>query len=659
MKHQIPSAKHFLQFFLAGFFVFTLVVIFPEKGNAQLQTTCDNSNLNYGDWSYWAGCYGQIWETNNPTKVHLQPCMQPGFLIPRHRLMHLPATLDPYACDSLLTIFPGETFSARLGDTAQGGHAEQLKYNVTVTNFRQLFIYRYAVVLESPGHVPVAERPGFSVQVNDSLGNVIDSTCGYYTFVVPYQAPSPFYPIPAGWHYCGSPPTGLGEYWKNWTTVGLNLGNWIGQTVTIVFTTHGCAFTAHRGYAYISAYCNYLQVHTAMCEGDTSATLTAPPGFGYHWSTGDTTASITVPHPVTGDAYSCVLTAVNGCQVTITDTLTYTEIHANFTHGSACTNIATQFNDSSYVNQNSVVNWKWNFGDGSPNLLGNPTPTHIFTNAGPYLVKLKAYSTEGCTDSIAKTIVVDSLPTITNTVTHSGICSLAGTNITLTANTTNTFYTWEATCNNPSITGYSDAVTPTGNVINQTLNNTSIIIDSVKYAVHPLKGMCQGPEKDFYVRVYPVPDLTSGTLPQFHCDSTLANLWLSGTYDSVRFTWTCTTNPGANLTGYSDYTTLPGVLTINQLIRNTGYNVDTLTYHITGHAFGCSGPTHTWKVVVYPKPDLSNTPLAKTICHQGFTNINLTSHVANTLFTWTCTASGPGITGWSANYPIRPVCPER
>jgi hypothetical protein len=39
---------------------------------------------------------------------------------------------------------------------------------------------------------------------------------------------------------------------------------------------------------------------------------------------------------------------------------------------------------------------------------------------------------------------------------------------------------------------------------------------------------------------------------------------------------------------------MPGLLAINQLIRNTGYNVDTLIYHLTGHAYGCIGPVNDW-----------------------------------------------------------------
>jgi len=48
-----------------------------------------------------------------------------------------------------------------------------------------------------------------------------------------------------------------------------------------------------------------------LCTGDSVATLTAPPGFTYLWSTGATTQSITIHNPQSGQTFSCTLTAAN------------------------------------------------------------------------------------------------------------------------------------------------------------------------------------------------------------------------------------------------------------------------------------------------------------------------------------------------------------
>ncbi len=134
----------------------------------------------------------------------------------------------------------------------------------------------------------------------------------------------------------------------------LNLG-----TVRIVFTTRGCAYTAHRGYAYISAYCSAISIQTSLCEGQDSAILTAPPGFiHYSWTNGDTTQTIRVPS-MEGATIQCTLTAVNGCTVTISNTLHYTQIQTGFTENLNCAQRPSSFEDTTWVSQNQVTAWRW------------------------------------------------------------------------------------------------------------------------------------------------------------------------------------------------------------------------------------------------------------------------------------------------------------
>jgi len=140
------------------------------------------------------------------------------------------------------------------------------------------------------------------------------------------------------------------------------------------------------------------------------------PGFQHYlWNNADTTESITVPHPLTGDTYWCKLTAYNGCSDTIFNSLTYTEVYANFNFTPACTRYPTQFRDSTRVNQNQIVSWDWDWGDGSPHTnTTNPDPTHVFLNPGTFAVKMVAHSTEGCKDSITKNVTIDTLAQLTN-----------------------------------------------------------------------------------------------------------------------------------------------------------------------------------------------------------------------------------------------------
>ena len=258
-----------------------------------LTSNCENSDFTMGDFTNWQGCYGYF---NNS-------CQFPGFKLnpphPLHVIIPGPGWKDHNTCDTLQNVFPGEAFVARLGDTIYSGattKAAELKYEVTVSEDNYLFIYRYAVVLQSGGH-PIQQQPDFKVQIADADGNVLDSTCGYYYFAaLTSGAPSP------GWHICTSVASG-NTYWKDWTTIGMDLTPYSGQTVYIIFKVRPCTYNTHFGYAYISSYCSQLEIQTALCEGQDSAVLTASSGFSYYWTAliggdpsinNDTTASITV-----------------------------------------------------------------------------------------------------------------------------------------------------------------------------------------------------------------------------------------------------------------------------------------------------------------------------------------------------------------------------
>ena len=105
-----------------------------------LVTTCTNSDFSLGNFSTWAGCYGSF----------ANGCQTAGFNNTRHVIMPRTGQIyDPWIGLPLTTVFPGETHSARLGDTAAGGHSEQLKYTVNVGQDNYLFVYRWASVLES------------------------------------------------------------------------------------------------------------------------------------------------------------------------------------------------------------------------------------------------------------------------------------------------------------------------------------------------------------------------------------------------------------------------------------------------------------------------------------------------------------------------------
>lgn len=358
-----------------------LIYLSPKIIKGQTLSSCPNSDFSLGNFNDWVGYYGDFYN----------PAANQGFMTTRHTIITSPATFDPNTCGELPTICPGESYSARLGNSNVGAEAEQLRYTINVTTENSLFIYKYAVVMEDPKHDP-NEQPSFTIEVADTNGQIIDPICGYYYVYAHQGMPS--------WHNCGD------VVWKDWTVVGIDLTSYIGQTISIVFTTRDCEQSGHYGYAYLSAYCSKLQIVFGYCPNDTVATVIAPPGFSYLWSNGATTQSTIINNPVYGMADSCILTSANGCQVTIVGVFEPTIVTANFDYETVCLGLPVQFTDSSTINQNVITNWIWDFGDGSPLVYNIKNPQHTYTSLGPFNATLIAFSTEGCPDTITKSIVV-------------------------------------------------------------------------------------------------------------------------------------------------------------------------------------------------------------------------------------------------------------
>ncbi len=627
----------------------------PLTGN--LNSNCSNSNFSMGNWTNWTGCYGYYSTACN--------CQTAGFLTtgahPLHKIIPAPGWHDIKTCNGLLNIFPGESFSARIGDTmytSNSGNAcppngraikkeAELKYAVTVTSNSYLFIYRYAVVLQTGGHLPpTAYQPDFKIQVNDAAGAVLDSTCGYYYITAQVNGtPAP------GWNLCTNDATG-NVYWKDWTTVGMNLSPYLGQTVNVIFNVRGCSYDTHFGYAYISTYCSALQIQTALCQGDSTAALTAPPGFlSYLWSTGGTTESITVPHPVTGSEYWCKLTAYNGCTDTIFNSLTYTVLNADFNYTASCPGVPSQFSDNSTLNQNQVISWDWDWGDGtSGTTTTSPNLTHVFLNPGTFNVTMIAHSTEGCKDTITKSVTIDTIALVTNTPLLKTLCSGDSVNLHLTSNVTGASFTWMATPQYPATTsGYQTNNTP-GTYLNDILYNTGLLADTVSYAINSYNNTCVSNAGVYKVVVLPKPSLATTLLTQSVCSgspTTPVNLIPSpGAPSVVTFNWTAYPSSPL-LTGYTTSATGSLAIPIQTIINNTGipqYVDDSITPILQSGA-SCPGDKKVYRINVNPLPEpVISGPVS--VCANSSGAIYSTPYIADHDYIWTVS----GATGFTGNH---------
>jgi gliding motility-associated-like protein len=416
--------------------IFLLLFFCLQSANLFSQSQCPNSDFSNGNFDNWNGSSG----------TYSNPSLSPGINLGTQSIITT-STQDPYTCGGLSTIPVGETFSAQLGNDSAGGKAQKLTYDLSITNQNSLFIYKYALVLQDAGHAP-STQPGFTVQILDSAGNVINPNCGVYNV------------------YAGQPNQNFqscGDIrWLPWTSVGLNLSAYVGQNLKIEFTTRDCAFTQHFGYAYISAKCTNLRLNVKTCSGGNLVTLSAPSGFSsYAWTylgvpVGTPTQSISFPsssYPVgavfectissfsNGQTCSAVAQAVLGSPILITP-----NFNINIPCGGASQNTTgnpINFTDNSGIQNDVIQSWNWDFGDGTGSTSQNPVK--VYLNSNTYNVKLTVTSLNGCTNFIVKPVTINNNPLVVPTGNSSQpICSSPAptlTNLVLAGNSIQWFET--------------------------------------------------------------------------------------------------------------------------------------------------------------------------------------------------------------------------
>lgn len=144
---------------------------------------------------------------------------------------------------------------------------------------------------------------------------------------------------------------------------------------------------------------------TLICLGD-STTLTASGGGTYLWTPGNSTDSIIKVSPTTSTVYSVTVTSSDGCiDSTSINVIVNPLPQALFAIDSICLNTPMIYNEAS---TGSILNWNWNYGDGTISTLQNET--HTYAQCGIYMVKLEVTTSMGCKDSISKMATVNCLP---------------------------------------------------------------------------------------------------------------------------------------------------------------------------------------------------------------------------------------------------------
>ncbi len=191
--------------------------------------------------------------------------------------------------------------------------------------------------------------------------------------------------------------------WSNGATSTSIVVTTAGNYTVTAFNSCGQATSAPTVVTQIPLPVTQISGSTTFCAGQ-QTTLTATGGSTYLWSTGETSATITV-----NSAGIYTVSATNSCgTTTATTTITISSISASFTVSTA-TGTAPLAVDFTNTSDPSAVSFNWNFDDGSAETASSPS--HVFTQVGQYDVELTATNAAGCSATYSLTIEVIDIPT--------------------------------------------------------------------------------------------------------------------------------------------------------------------------------------------------------------------------------------------------------
>ncbi len=185
--------------------------------------------------------------------------------------------------------------------------------------------------------------------------------------------------------------------------------------VRLIVTNGSCADSLTQTVNAVDENPGFTADQTVACK-TADITFTATTGnpaniVSYFWDFGNGTA--TTSNPVITHSYTnagtytvmLVTTDINGCTDTLTRT-NYIRINGplagfNASNTNGCSGLITTFNDlSSTDGVNAIVNWQFNFGDGSIQNFSAPPFQHTYNLVDTFSVKLTITDAAGCIDSI-------------------------------------------------------------------------------------------------------------------------------------------------------------------------------------------------------------------------------------------------------------------
>lgn len=278
----------------------------------------------------------------------------------------------------------------------------------------------------------------------------------------------------------GSPVVNGAAPKKRWATSGTKtIRHWI-------HTDQGCYSDTITRTIYVNNLpTSDFTISSPRCQGQNiTFTDASTPNDGvinaWSWDMGDgatfnTSGPINHPYATTGTFNASLRVTTNkGCTSaapTVKQVQVYNNPVAKFGLPEACVSDAVQFSDSSSIadGTQSQFTYAWNFGDpgsGVNNTSSVKNPTHLFTAAGNYNIRLVVTSNQGCTAQADSAFIVNgAVPVADYTVqTAAPLCSnkevvIQNTSTVDFGSITKVEIYWDWT-NNPLLKTVDDVPTP-------------------------------------------------------------------------------------------------------------------------------------------------------------------------------------------------------
>ena len=369
---------------------FTYLLLLGSVSQAQLSCppNIDFENGNTGYWKFYTGTCCPI-VANTLTGA-----------LPNRHVLTSGTALDPYG--SFPIVAPGGgNYSLKLGNSSTGAQAERARYHVRVPTGLSNYslIYRYAVVLQNPGHT-VTEQPRFEVKAYDSATNAL-LTCGQFSYVSSSSLPG-----------FTLSPYGSQVWYKSWSSASIDLSGQAGKTIIVEFSSGDCGLSGHFGYGYVDMNCSLFQIQNVNCNGSPWTSLSAPPGFQlYKWYNANFTQiatgqNVVIPTPPTTTHYYVVLTpyAGYGCADTLMTTVSINSFSVNTINDTfVCNNGNIQLNTNIIGGSSTFYSYVWTPSTGlSCSTCASPVATPLVNTK----YKVTATDGNGCTRQDSVTIHV-------------------------------------------------------------------------------------------------------------------------------------------------------------------------------------------------------------------------------------------------------------